>query len=791
MKVSLNWLKEFLPLSLSPEEIADALTLAGLEVDKIEKTPFSFEGVVFAKVIETQPHPQAEKLCIATVSDQKETFQVVCGAPNCRKGLITAFAKVGSQLTDDKNKVFTIKKCKLRGVESFGMLCGAEELGLPSSVDGIMEFDEGRPIGMELKEVLADTLFDISLTPNLGHCMSYLGIARELSALLNLPLHIREVNPLSAKTPSPISIEIEDEIASPYYRAQAFENIAIGPSPEWLEKRLLASNIRPINNVVDITNYVMLELGQPMHAFDLNALENQSIKIQKNTKKLNMTLLDGIEYEIPKETLLIFSSETPIAVAGVMGGGKSAVNDKTTSILLEAASFHPIEVRASMKKLKLRTESSARFEKGIDSNMSAFALSRASQLLIECALAKPLGGPAEKGIKKQKGKKLNLRLKRLNKLLGISISLNETSEILKRLSFCVKKHLDDELSVTVPTFRNDISAEIDLIEEVARIYGYNHIPKSSPRVHLSTIPHSPLFLFERKIRTELLKSGLTEFLTCDLISPKMASLAIEKDLDETHLLRVLHPSSLDQSILRTSLLPGHLQAIQLNFDHQTSNIAAFEVGRIHFRVDGKIEEPHVLALSLTGMKKPFHFQDPSCSVDFFDLKGHLENLFTSLNLEKVSFRPSRLDSFHPNIQAEVYIHNTLVAVAGQVHPKHTEIKTPIYFAQVELEELLRLQSGVKQMTPLPLYPGTSRDWTLTLKKELPLSALYDAIKTCQSPLLTNYELIGIYEGEKLSKNEKNVTLRFYYRKENETIKSETVEKLQNKLQSKVTALLEI
>jgi len=785
MKIPLSWLKTFLPLTQSPEEIADTLTLAGLEVDAIERTPFTFEGVVYGKVLATKPHPDAEKLKVATVTDGTQEFQVVCGAPNCREGLFVAFAKIGAKLSDDQGKVFKIKKSKLRGVESFGMLCSKSELGLSLEHDGIAEFEADVPLGVELTTHLADVIFEISLTPNLGHCTSLLGIARELSALLDLKLTLPTFDVKEMGDKGDIDARVDDPLLCPRYMARCIRNVKVGPSPREIVERLEACGIRSINNVVDVTNYVMLELGQPLHAFDQAKLKGSTLIVEPAKKPLTFRTLDNEERTVKQGLLTIADAAGPVAIAGVIGGMESSVDESTQNIVLEAALFDASCVRRSIKALSLRTESAGRFEKGIDPNMTPIALDRAAHLL-----AKIAGGEvAPTAIDVSAGaiipKRIDLRTERVNKLLGTKLSENEIAALLNRLSFAYFR-VNGSFTVEVPTYRNDISHEIDLLEEVARIYGFNNIEKSAPKVTISSLPHSPMFLFENRIRQIVSKLGLQEFLTCDLISPKLAKIGF--DVGET--IAVLQPSSVEESILRPSLLPGHLKAIKHNHNHRTFDIAAFEIGRVHFKHNDNYTEPHVLALTLTGLRAPHHFSDKGQRVDFYDLKGAIESLFEQLGLKDLQITPSSHAPFHPNIQADIACCGKRLGAMGSVHPQtaaQVGIDTPVFFAEIDLSELLPLCTQEVQMTPLPQYPGSSRDLTVTIAAKTPLSQIMDAIATIKSPHLKKVDVIDLFDK---GNGENNLTLRFHYRKDNGTIESKSVEALHAKVITRITEKIE-
>jgi len=797
MLVPLSWLQDYIPLSMSSDELAEILTLAGLEVDKVEHTTFSFAGVVVGEIINAKKHPGADKLTITQVSDGKETFQVVCGDPNCQIGMRTAFAKIGAHLTDDSGSTFKIKHAKLRDVESFGMLCTEQELGLSDHHETIMQLPPDAPLGTDLTEIFGDTIIEISLTPNLGHCMSMLGIARDLAAMIDskatCPSFKLQEN-ADEKNSEAIGVEIKNPEACFRYSCRLIRNVKIGPSPIWLKKRLEAAGVRSINNIVDVTNYVMLSVGQPMHAFDYEKIGGKKISVQLAEKEISFKTLDGEKRKVPEGTLMIYDQTKPVAIAGVMGGAESEVQESSSHVLLESAHFCPSYVRKASKGLNLRSESSSRFERGIDHEGVTKALDQAAYLIQKVGGGDIVEGLVDVVAKPRKDKKLKCRIKRVNEILGTALSNSEIESFLLRLEMDVEAIDEETLEVIIPSYRNDIHQEIDLIEEVARIYGYNNIQKGEGRVINSPIPHTPMYLVEQEIRRLLLREGLQEFLTCDLISPKLSELSLEKGFSKNEAIHVLHPSSVDQSILRTSLLPGLLQAVKHNFDRQNTNISAFEIGRVHFKDGEQFRERTAAALVMTGKRSPHYYEGKGADVDFFDLKGILENILEGFGVTSPSFSFSSLKSFHPGKQATLHIGSVRIGVLGEVHPERLEvldIQERVFFAQLDLSDLFELHGGFKQMTPLPQFPGSDRDWTLTLKKEVPIDSVMQQIGDFKSKLLKDFFLLDLYENEKIGTEYKNITLRFTYRDDKKTIEQAQVEKEHARLIDTVSRNLEL
>lgn len=781
MKLSLNWLREYIQLDLSPDEIAKILTNAGLEVEGIFSTSKGFDGVVVGEVLKVDKHPDADQLCVAQVSDGQEVYQVVCGAPNCRPGMKTAFARLGANLTDHEGKKFKIKKSKLRGVESFGMLCAADEIGLSQEEQpGIIEFDDEMKTGTDLAALYSDTVLEIGLTPNLGHCNSVVGIARELSALIQTPVVLPAITfqeDQSLHTPGLIRIEVQDVERCPRYACRIIKDVKVGSSPDWLKKYLEASGIRPINNVVDITNFVFLEIGQPLHAFDYDTISGQKIIVRAGKDGENFITLDDKERSLTPEDLLICDAEKGIAIAGVMGGKNSEVSQATKNILLEAAYFSPKSIRKTSKRLGLQTDSSKRFERGADPNAVLWALDRAAMLIQKLTGGKIAQTPLD--IKKQAfpDAKIECRLSRINALLGTHLGVSEVESIFKRLGFVYQWDGQDKFLVTVPTYRVDVRQEIDLVEEAARIYGYENIPLSQPSYKDSSIPQAPLFLFERALRGRLIAEGLQEFLTCDLIGPSILD-TIGKETGGLEPVKVMNPISVEQSVLRTSLLPGLLQLVKYNAAHQNHDFCGFEIGRIHFKEGEQFKEQTVLGIVLTGHAQNHAWYSKEREFDFFDLKGIIENILKELRISNVSFKANNLKTFHTGRQAAIYADSLEIGSMGEIHPsiiRRLDVPQRIYFAELNLHDLMQKSQGDYRMQEISIYPGSARDWTVTIEEQRPVQQIFDIIRAIPSKLLKQASLLDIYRSEKLGANMKNVTLRFIYRDDQKTISQEAVD----------------
>lgn len=786
MKLPLSWLLEYIELNITPEQIAKLLTSAGLEVDAMEIVTMTFSGVMVVRVTDVQKHPNADKLCIATVNDGSKAYEVVCGAPNCRVGIKTAYAPLGATLRDDEGRTFNITAATIRGVDSSGMLCSAAELHLSEESNAIMEFAESVDEGIAVADLYSDTIFEISLTPNLGHCASTIGVARELSALTGSPL-ITPADVVEETLSDPIDkavkVAIKDKEKCPRYACRLIRNVIVGSSPDWMQKRLIACGTRPINNVVDAVNYVTLEMGHPLHAFDYDQIHGHKVIVKTAADGEKFVTLDGKERILQKEDLLICDEKRAVALAGVMGGSNSEVTDTTSQVLLEAAYFHPGTIRKTSKRLGLQTDASKRFERGTDPNGMLEVLDRAAMLIATVTGGQVAGGLIDVLPAPIPEKIIDCRLSRINSILGTKLGLSEVENVFHRLAFSYKWDGQDILKVKVPSFRSDITAEIDLIEEVARIYGYDNIDKTSSSYTTSDLPQAPIFLFERDVRSRLLAEGLQEFLTCDLIGPTLLGIVKDPLVPEEDMVRVLNPTSIEQSVLRTSLLPGLLQVVKYNIDHQNHDISGFEIGRAHFKEGENFKEQSVAGIILSGQSQPHHWDKKPQESDFFELKGVVENLLSGLQIENIVFKKSEYPTFHTGRQASIYVNSLDVGSIGEVHPailRRLDVTQRIYFAELDLHDLIKVRQGVQLMKPLAIYPGSERDWTVTLAEEVPISEMlqliHEAAAAGMHSFLEEVSLIAIYRSDAIGKGRKNATFHFVYRDLAKTIEQEEVER---------------
>lgn len=639
-----------------------------------------------------------------------------------------------------------------------------------------------------------DAIFEIGLTPNLGHCACLIGIARELSAVTEKPLippaiSIKETKGTRVSDCIRVTIEDKDKKGCPRYACRLVKDVVIEPSPEWLQRRLEGCGLRAVNNVVDVVNYVVMELGQPLHAFDYDQLEGHEIIVRSARDGERFTTLDDKERILTAGDLLICDKSKPVAIAGVMGGLNSEVGSTTKNVLLEAAYFHPGTIRKTSKRLGLSTDASKRFERGCDPNQVLQSLDRAAMLLQEIAQ----GNIAEGFLDVKSGSfpelKVTCRLSRINHVLGTQLSANEIESIFQRLKMPCQYNGQDLFMVTVPTFRVDITAEIDLIEEVARIYGYNNIGSSSARYQASTLGHAPLFLFERELRERLIAEGLQEFVNCDLIGPTISAIVKDNPMPAEAVVHVLNPTSIEQSILRTTLLPGLLQLSKYNYDHQNHCLSGFEIGRIHFKQNDQYKEQSVVGLVMMGNNQPDNWKDKPREVDFYDLKGIIENVLNELCVENVSFKTSAYSTLHTGRQASIFVNELEIGSMGEVHPsilRRLDVPQRIYFAELSLHDLMQVRKIEQKMHPLSIYPCSERDWTITVPEETSLQTLLTIIHAVDSPLLEKVSLLDVYRSEKLGAGLKNLTFHFVYRDNAKTIEQDAADAEHKRIVSQVT-----
>lgn len=798
MKFTLSWLNQFISTaSLSSIALAEKLTMLGLEVDSLQDLFVELEPFITARVVQVKKHPDADKLTVCEVDTGSQTIQVVCGAPNVRPGLVTALALPGVKLPDGTK----IKKSKVRGVHSEGMLCSSRELGLNDEHQGILELADQIPAGQSLRQTLGlvDTVIEVDLTPNRPDCASVRGIAREVGGVLATPIKplVAKITPLADTHPD-YQVIVKEADLCPRYTARRLSHVAIGPSPQWMQQRLIAVGMRPINNIVDITNYVMLESGQPLHAFDFHALKGRQIVVRRpEPHEITLTTLDGKERQLDRDMLLICDGERPVAMAGVMGGLDTEITEDTTTILIESACFDPVSIRRTARKLGLPSESSYRFERGVDPNLANVALERAVELMVEYggAIADASGIDIYPGEKKPL--ELTLRVERVNGLLGLAISQDDIARHLQNIEFIVQKNKDNTLKVTVPSFRIDIEREIDLIEEVARVVGYNEIPTTQPMIRMDYPKRDALRSLRQEINHIFTAQGFYEAINYSFISEQSLDICrLDASDPRRKVTRLLNPLSEEQGIMRPLLLPGLLDNVRRNINFQRADLRLFETGKVFLqnKADALPEERLQLCAVISGYRypeaKPLYFPNQAC--DLFDIKGAVVNLLETLRIDignaAISFLPTDKDAEQPYAEAKsqlcLWYGKEQIGTLGSIHPETLKgfgIKQPVFFAEIDIHKLQTLPRLAKQFRTLPRYPSVKRDISLVVPDSVSAGDLLGAIAANQNKYIETTDIFDVYRGKPIPNGYKSVALAITYRSATTTLDDQTVDKFHDKI----------
>jgi phenylalanyl-tRNA synthetase beta chain len=799
MKFTVNWLQDYVDVrSLSPDDLAEHLTMLGLEVDAIAPLYQDLAALKTGLVISAEKHPDADKLTVCQVQIGEELHQIVCGAPNVRQGLAVVVALPGTLLPGN----FKIAKSKIRGVESFGMICSERELGLSNEHDGIMELPEGTGHGQSFIKAMAleDIFVEVDLTPNRPDCASVIGIARELAGVVRKPLAL-PVQASSITTVSrDFSVEIEASELCPRYAGRLIRNVTIGPSPWWLRKRLLSVGLRPINNIVDITNFVMLEYGQPLHAFDFDTLAGGKIVVRTpRPNETTFATLDDAGRQLDGEMLMICDGEKPIAVAGVMGGLNSEVTVATTNILLESACFNSVSIRKTARKLNMATDASYRFERGVDPGGTINALNRAVQLMCELAG----GQAADEGIDCYPGKTpapvIDLSVPRTCGLLGIDLSPAAIADLLQSIGIGCRMENPDRLTVSPPSFRVDLEREADLVEEVARLYGYNNIPATLPEVTLSYPEQDSNRVRRLAIAERLTSAGYTEAINYSFGSDKHAGMMNIAETDERfQTVRLLNPLSEEQSVMRTMLLPGLLENVRRNINHQKTAVKMFEIGKI-FTPAGNNVQPReatmlcgVLSGNRHGESSPLHYKPEP--VDIFDAKGGVEFIVNEMGIGRIGeelavrFVLPEEGSQEPFAEhghsLDLFIGSLKIGSLGKITTevlRRFAIKHEVYYFDLPYDRICEQNTLNKHFSSLPVFPSVKRDIALVVAEQVSAGELLARVRTSGDKLIENCEIFDVFQGAKIPEGYKSVALSITYRSQTKTLTEKNVEKSHSKI----------
>ena len=768
MKFNELWLREWVNPALDTQALAAQLTMAGLEVDAVEPVAGAFSGVVVAEIVAIEPHPDADKLRVCQVDSGAETVQVVCGAANARLGLKAPFARLGALLPGD----FAIKKAKLRGVESFGMLCAAAELGLAEQSDGLLELPADAPVGEDIRHYLQldDQLIEIGLTPNRADCLSIAGIAREVAVLNGAPVQAVAAAPVAPTIDQTLPIEIVAAEDCPHYVGRLIRNVDLTrPAPQWLCERLRRSGVRSIDPVVDITNYVMLELGQPMHAFDLGKLRG-GIRVRHAAAGEQLETLDGQTLTLRPDTLVIADHEGPLALAGIMGGRPSAVAEGTTDIFLESAFFAPSRIAGRARSYGLHTESSHRFERGVDYRLQVAAIERATRLVLDivggeagpvCAVAKTLPQPPV----------IALRRGNIARLLGLELPDDRVEGILRGLGISLEQSTEGWQAVP-PSWRFDLAIEVDLIEELARVYGYNHLPVRPINSDLPLAPRPEAQLNKAALRRTLVARGYQEAITYSFVDPRLQAL-LEP---EQPAVQLRNPISSDMSVMRSTLWAGLLNTAVYNLNRQQARLRLFETGlRFVPGADGLKQEP-MLALLATGRRYPESWSAGADAVDFYDLKGDLEALLTLARVEaQISIAPGNHPSLHPGQCAEIRRNGEVVGHIGALHPelqRQLDIGQTVYLLEIALAALS--DGPLPAFSELSRFPEVRRDLAVLVDRQLPAEQVLKAVREAAGECLRDLRLFDVYQGKGIDPQRKSLALGLTFQHSSRTLTEDEI-----------------
>jgi phenylalanyl-tRNA synthetase beta chain len=766
--------------------------MAGLEVEAVEPYHFGLEKVVVGRIQSIKKHPNAEHLQICKVRGAEGTYDVVCGAPNVAEGLCVPFALEGACLADGSE----IHSGNVQGVLSQGMLCSELELGLGEDASGIMVLDPKLEPGTPLSGALGldDIVLDIGITPNRGDCLSVAGIAREVAALFGAPwsppiINLDEIGP---GVESLASVTIEDPDLCPRYAARVVQNIIIGPSPLWLRRRLEAHGVRAINNVVDVTNYVMMELGQPLHAFDYHRLDGHCIVVRRARPNESFVTLDGQNRQLQKDALLICDASRGVALAGIMGGLNSEITPQTNTVLIESAYFQPTGIRRTAKTLGLSTESSYRFERGVDPEGVITALDRAAQLIVGLGNGELATGRLDVYPFPLKRKPILLRVSKTNRFLGMSLSGEEVRQLLESIQLEVHTTNEDLLVVNPPSFRPDLSREVDLMEEVARLAGFERIPSASPMARLATAKPA----FEQAIRQQtkhILQSlGFCEILSYSFINPRAVDLLHLEDIDRRRcLLPLRNPLSEDQAVMRTTLLPGMLETAAKNQRQNNFNLRLFELSKVFYHKEDQElpEERFNLCGLLSGLRRPAAWNEPEELVDFFDAKGAVEATLSSLGISDIHWSSTAQAPYlRSGVSARILVSESYVGDIGEAHPKVLQafdLKVPVYIFDVDFDLLLEKTGSVKKFQPLPRFPEINRDLALVVSTSIAVQDLLDYLEENSPEHAESITLFDQYTGEQVGTGKKSLAFRITYRSAERSLTDLEVNDLHTTLSQKV------
>lgn len=787
MKVPYKWMLEYVELDKNINEVADALTLSGSKAEEVIETGKEINKVVTGKIEKIEKHPDAEKLIICQLNvGLEENIQIVTGAKNVNEGDIVPVAMHKSTLPGG----VTIKKGKLRGILSNGMLCSEEELNIPVEYkpEGIMILDKETPIGEDIKEVLGlnGGVIDFEITSNRSDCFGVYGIAREAAATFDKPLKDLELeySEDSDTINHYLSVDVKDPLCR-RYMAKMVKNVKIEPSPSWLKTKLEDAGVRSINNIVDITNYVMIELGQPMHAFDYSFIKDSKIIVDRANDNEKFTTLDEVERTLDSSMLVIKDGKGPIGLAGVMGGMNSEVNEETNVIVFESANFNGTNIRITSKKLSLRTDASGKYEKDLDPNLCEIAINRACHLVELLGAGTVISDVIDIYKEKVEETTISVFPKWINRFLGMDIKTSEMKNILESLSMKVSG--EEMLDITIPTFRQDICIKEDIAEEIIRIYGYNRIPSSNIEGETSEVSWTREQKLTSTVKNVMTSLGFYEALTYPFISPKVFdNIKVDIESDIRDCIKISNPLGEDFSLMRTTTMPSLLDSLAKNYARDNKEVLLFEVSKIYIKSENDLPEEKLrLSLGMYG------------DVDFYSLKGAIEVLLERLSIPKFSFERESLNpSYHPGKTANILVRNSIVGTFGELHPDVLEnynLENRVYFGEFDLEGIFEASKIERKYKALPKFPAVTRDIAVIVDEDIAVGKIEEIINKKGKSILEEVKLFDVYRGSQVPENKKSVAYALVYRGENKTLKDEEVNKIHDsivkELESKLSAEL--
>ncbi|MDA9028142.1 phenylalanine--tRNA ligase subunit beta [Flavobacteriaceae bacterium] len=798
MKISYNWLKQFIKIDWTAEKTSELLTDLGLEVEGL--APFQsikggLQGIVVGHVLTCEQHPNADRLKITTINiGTEDPLAIVCGAPNVAVGQKVAVATIGTTLYTTDGEAWTIKKGKIRGEESHGMLCAEDELGLGASHDGIMILNDSLEIGSALAkhyDIEDDLVFEIGLTPNRADAMSHFGTARDVMAGLSQ-------HGINAKIISPsvtafhvdnrslkIDVVMEDKLRAPRYCGLTISNVTVKDSPKWLQNRLKSIGLSPINNVVDATNYVLHDLGQPLHAFDADRISGKKIIVKTLEAGTKFITLDGVERTLHKDDLMICDTEKPLCIAGVFGGKNSGVSNETNSIFLEAAYFNPVSIRKTAKRHALNTDASFRFERGIDPNITKYALKRAALLITEIAGGKISSDLIDEYPNKIEDSQVFLSFENTNKLIGEELPKETIKGILSALEIKVNNITESGLGLTIPAYRNDVQREVDVIEEILRVYGYNNIGITNKlNASISNTSKFESYKIENIIANQLVGHGFYEIMSNSLTTDNYTTFS--EQLKPAHDVQILNPLSTDLSVMRQSLIFSGLEAIAFNINRQQSDLKLFEFGKTYHNFEANKEEHNHLTVFVTGNKAEKRWNSEETNVDYFYLKGLVTAVFERLGIQKLKTSPLSNDVFSEGQQLSVGKNS--VVEFGSLKPavlKSFGISQSVFCANFNWDNLLKVinQQAIK-FKSISKYPEVKRDFSLLINEDITFETLYKLAKQTENNFLKDINLFDVYTGDKLAKGKKSYAISFTLQDKNKTLNDVQIDKIMSKIQKR-------